>query len=99
MLASTMTDTFNAKNNAELRQIITRLQLTRKEVKEITGASVSLVDSWLLPPDSRNFKPMRSKALRLLRLELGLDKPAYTKLRLRGEQKLKDLVADVKGAA
>lgn len=83
----------NPANNAELRKIRSNLDLGRVVIAELGGVSKSLVDSWLVGEDSRNFRPMPWKSLRLIQLELGLVRPAALKLRKAGERK----IAAIKG--
>jgi transcriptional regulator with XRE-family HTH domain len=81
-------------NNATLRKIRTDLHLSRLVIAEIAGVSKSLVDSWLVSPHSKNFRPMPKKSLRLIQLELGLEPPAYVAVRLAAEER----AAAIKGA-
>lgn len=83
------------ENNAELRKLRARLHLGRGEIAEVALVSKSLVDSWLSSEDSANFRPMPTKSLRLLKLELGLSPPAYVKLRKQAESR----AAQIRGSA
>jgi len=54
--------------------------LTRPLIAEIVGRSRPLVDMWLRPKGSPNYRPMPDRDLRLLEFELGYRKPGYTRL-------------------
>jgi DNA-binding transcriptional regulator YiaG len=68
-------------HNAELRKLRTQLNLSRQQIADVAGVSKSLVDSWLVPEDSKYFRPMPKKSLRLVQLEIGLERPAFKHLR------------------
>lgn len=84
----------NRLNNAELREIRTTLHLERHVIATIAGVSKSLVDSWLVSERSNGFRPMPTKSLRLLKLELGLAQPAYLEVCAAAEKR----AAQIKGA-
>jgi len=83
----------NPINNAELRRIRTTLHLERPVIAMIAGVSKSLVDSWLVSEDSLYFRPMPTKSLRLLQLELGIEKPQFIGVRADAERR----AAQIKG--
>jgi hypothetical protein len=53
--------------------------LTRPLIAEIVGMSRPLVDMWLRPRDTPNYRFMPDRAIRLLEFELGYRKPSYTR--------------------
>ncbi len=77
--------------NAELKDLRAQLHLTRAQIADITHFAPSTVDAWLFPVDNPNARKMPDYAMRLLRLELGLDTPAYRHLREEAEELVKDL--------
>jgi DNA-binding transcriptional regulator YiaG len=70
----------DSANNAELKVLRADLNLHRQMIATIARVSKSLVDSWLVKPDSQYFRPMPGKSLRLMKLELGIDPPGYRHL-------------------
>lgn len=75
------------KNNAELKGIRTKYNLGRETIAEIGMVSKSLVDNWLVSEASPHFRPMPRKSLRLIKLELGIEKPAYNAFRKQAERR------------
>jgi hypothetical protein len=68
-------------NNQELDALRSRYNLSRVEIQVLTrSANTTTVDGWLMPPDSVHVRRMPDRAMRLLKLELGLEKPAFTHL-------------------
>lgn len=66
--------------NARLKELMDQEpDLTRPLIGEIVGMSRPLVDMWLRPKDSPNYRPMPDRAIRLLEFELGYRKPQYTR--------------------
>lgn len=61
--------------NERLKEIMEEYQLTRREVRAYTKYATSQIDAWLLPPESPHYRHMRESALRLLELELEIEKP------------------------
>jgi DNA-binding transcriptional regulator YiaG len=61
--------------NIELCGIVEREQLTRPQVAEITGMTKACVDQWLRPAESKNYRTMHERYMRLLKWELGLMSP------------------------
>lgn len=74
-------------NNAELKKLRATYNLGRQLIATIAGVSKSLVDNWLVREDSPHFRPMPGKSLRLIQLELGLEKPSYVALRREAEKR------------
>lgn len=70
-----MTDDLALDPNGRLREIMDSYRITRRGISSLVGVSQSAVDAWLCPEDSRNFRPMPERSLRLLELELGIAAP------------------------
>jgi hypothetical protein len=81
------------KNNEELRTLRAQFNLTTPEIARVARASTSLVESWLAAPEASYARTLRENSLRLIKLELGLAKPAYRHLRKRAEK----LRAEIRG--
>jgi DNA-binding transcriptional regulator YiaG len=79
------------ENNLELKRIRKELNLERRRIAEIARVSQSLVDSWLVKPESEYFRPMPGKSLRLLKLELGLDTPRFKHVRKAAEARAAEI--------
>lgn len=66
--------------NARLKELMDQEPgLTRPMVAKIVGMSRPLVDMWLRPKGSHNYRPMPDRAIRLLEFELGCRRPQYTR--------------------
>lgn len=66
--------------SADLREIMRRVTLggkplTRVTVAQLVKTSASTVDAWLLDEKSEHHRRMPQRSLRLLALELGIEKP------------------------
>jgi hypothetical protein len=73
-------------SNDELRKLRARFNLTTAEIASMACSSTSLVEAWFATPGAPHARSLRPNALRLIRLELGLDKPAFRHLRKRAEK-------------
>lgn len=62
-----------------LRALVSRHQLTQRDVAALGGVSLKTVESWLAAPESANHRTMPERALLLIKLSL----PAFLKRRAR----------------
>lgn len=69
--------------NKRLKAYHKRYHMTRPEIAEIVGVSVSRVDSWLYPPENRHYRAMPERLLRLFEFELGKRFPRFQSVTIR----------------
>jgi predicted transcriptional regulator len=58
-------------NNKELRQIKIKRQLSNPDLAKLLGVTPKAVESYLADPQSKNYRNMADRHMRLLKLELA----------------------------
>lgn len=71
------------KTNARIIEIRAERKLSRPQIAEACGVSLSAVDRWLYDPKSRHYRRTPDRAVKLLEFELGM---AKAKRKSRREQ-------------